>query len=684
MSGIYEDGVGDPAATPTAALQPEGDAVELVVPEYTAAPAGAEPPEGFPSADQPRGPRLAIAGRSLTIADAVGLSIVGLLAALLVVVAALSFSGSAAPEVSAPVPYVLEPVEATVAQGVLRGRVRPGTTPVAEFKGVPFAAPPTGAARWRPPQPAPAWEGVRDAGHFEHNCIQDPNMYMGWAQPASTQSEDCLYLNIYAPAATLAEPTAKLPVMLWIFGGGFKGGGGNETRLNGTWDVALTEGKLVVVTFSYRLGIFGFLASAELAARDPTGGTGGYGILDQRAAMRWVHENVAAFGGDPQRVLIVGQSAGADSVSQHLVRPASWRYFSAAGLLSGAFYEGAHATTVASQEPSYRAVLDNLSCADAACLEAASTADVLAANAAVTDRHGTVHARFGPTVDGADLTANGVVLAAAGKLAPVPIFVGSTREDLGFARFGAQLPPLPAGRPAPAPAPKCPSAVLDTGDGLSCSETDFSAWGTSMGFEGEILQQFVDVYRDEAGLENGSPPTPAGATSWYWAIKQAGADAWGTCPARRLARWAQAAGQRAYWYYWTYIPDGPNGGTAHHACEQPFVFHVLDESAAELAEDAGHYHINRASALEVDFSHAIVGLYASMADVGDPNGSPYSTAPWPYYPTVWPTYDQQSSRAALLFDGQRSPASADQLRAAKCDFWDDRFLEAAGAAAGTG
>ena len=105
---------------------------------------------------------------------------------------------------------------------------------------------------------------------------------------------------------------------------------------------------------------------------------------------------------------------------------------------------------------------------------------------------------------------------------------------------------------------------------------------------------------------------------------------------------------------------------------------------SELAEDAGHYHINRASALEVDFSRAIVGLYASMADVGDPNGSLNSTAPWPYYPTVWPTYDQQSSRAALLFDGQRSPASADQLRAAKCDFWDNRFLEAAGAAAGTG
>ena len=128
-------------------------------------------------------------------------------------------------------------------------------------------------------------------------------------------------MNIYAPATKPAKP---VPVLFWIYGGGFQGGGGNETRLNGTWDVALTNGEIIVVTSNYRLGIFGFLASDNLRSRDTAGGTGNYGILDQRAAMEWTHENIAAFGGDPSRVFIVGQSAGANSVSNHMVRPKSW------------------------------------------------------------------------------------------------------------------------------------------------------------------------------------------------------------------------------------------------------------------------------------------------------------------------------------------------------------------------
>ena len=126
-----------------------------------------------------------------------------------------------------------------VVQGRLQGVLAPDGLTVA-FKGIPYAAPPLGDLRFRSPQTPAAWSGVRDASAFKHNCMQG-SMNMGWPQPLSTQSEDCLYLNVYAPAV---KPQKPVPVLFWIFGGGFQGGGGNETRLNGTWDVALTKGEV--------------------------------------------------------------------------------------------------------------------------------------------------------------------------------------------------------------------------------------------------------------------------------------------------------------------------------------------------------------------------------------------------------------------------------------------------------
>eukprot|EP01043_Picozoa_sp_COSAG02_P073108 COSAG02_NODE_14072_length_1313_cov_2.866557_1_plen_254_part_00 len=217
-------------------------------------------------------------------------------------------------------------------QGLVRGSVRGGDADgVAEFKGIPFALPPTGAAgRFRPPRtPAQSWTGVRDATQFRPNCLSD-----GFGRdPAGIGDEDCLYLNVYCPASRPAKP---LPVLFWIHGGGFQGGGANDTTLNGTWDVALSRNELIVVTSNYRLNIWGWLASDHLRARDVVqNSTGNYGIQDNRAAMLWTRENIAAFGGDPSRVFIVGQSAGSALVSCHLTRRQSWPYFSAAGLESG-------------------------------------------------------------------------------------------------------------------------------------------------------------------------------------------------------------------------------------------------------------------------------------------------------------------------------------------------------------
>ena len=173
------------------------------------------------------------------------------------------------------------------------GRVRGvATTRHRYFKGIPFAAPPVRENRWRAPQPVRPWApAVLDATEYGHNCLQHPEATaMGWPQPLSTLSEDCLTLNVFTGPPTTARGRAAAPVLFWIYGGGFQGGGG-KTRLNGTWDAALLAGELVVVTSNYRLGVFGFAASEALAERerrteDGCGrtncSTGNYGILDQR------------------------------------------------------------------------------------------------------------------------------------------------------------------------------------------------------------------------------------------------------------------------------------------------------------------------------------------------------------------------------------------------------------------
>ena len=199
------------------------------------------------------------------------------------------------------------------------------------FRGIPYAAPPLGHLRWRPPAPVTPWQEELDATSYRHNCLQGPDFDP--AQPRATLSEDCLYLNLWTPPN--ANSSSQLPVMVWMHGGGYQGGGANESRLNGTWDASLYN--MIVVTTNYRLNIFGFLASQSLRERDPAGSTGNYGILDQRAALRWVQDNIASFGGDPTRVLLAGESAGGASVYNHLVRPNSWGLFSRAAAESGAY-----------------------------------------------------------------------------------------------------------------------------------------------------------------------------------------------------------------------------------------------------------------------------------------------------------------------------------------------------------
>ncbi|HXS73696.1 MAG TPA: carboxylesterase family protein [Rhodanobacteraceae bacterium] len=212
--------------------------------------------------------------------------------------------------------------------GLVQG-IQEGDTAV--YRSLPFAAPPVGGLRWQAPQPVKAWSGVKLLDHFSPRCMQH-RMYPDNAA-AEPMSEDCLYLNLWVPPHS---PLKKLPVMVWIYGGGLDGGSGSTPLYAG--DV-LARRDVIVVTFNYRLGVFGFFAHPELARESATHTTGNYGLLDQVAALRWVHRNIAAFGGDPSQVTIFGQSSGSISVSALSVSPITKGLFKYAIGESGGLFE---------------------------------------------------------------------------------------------------------------------------------------------------------------------------------------------------------------------------------------------------------------------------------------------------------------------------------------------------------
>ena len=198
----------------------------------------------------------------------------------------------------------------TIETGQLRGARVDG---VLAFRGVPYAQPPVGALRWRAPQPAAVWDGVRSATDYGASCAQPRTATFSLSM--DSLSEDCLTLNVWTPGL---QPTAAMPVMVWIHGGGFSAGSGNLPQLNGT---AIPRQGVVVVTINYRLAMFGFLAHPAFATGGETAGN--YGLLDAVAALQWVQRNIHAFGGDPARVTIFGESAGADMVNYLMVSPAA-------------------------------------------------------------------------------------------------------------------------------------------------------------------------------------------------------------------------------------------------------------------------------------------------------------------------------------------------------------------------
>jgi para-nitrobenzyl esterase len=333
-----------------------------------------------------------------------------------------------APAIAAAAPVV------SVATGKLDGVA---SADIESFKGIPFAAPPVGELRWRAPQPAAAWEGVRSAAAFGHDCMQQP--FAGDDAPlTTTPAEDCLYLNVWRPAHAQGK---KLPVLVWIYGGGFVNGGSSPDIYQGS---QFARDGIVYVSFNYRVGRFGFFGFPELSRQDADRGLlGNYGYMDQLAALKWVQANIAAFGGDPAQVTIFGESAGGASVNFLLTSPLSQGLFARVIVQSDGAGRGSRIgmrdlhrdrTNLPSSETLGLRFAERMGIAgkgaDALAALRALPADKVTDGlnlAAWSDDAG------GPMIDGQLVAGEAWALHAAGRQAKVPLMIGATSDDVGNA-----------------------------------------------------------------------------------------------------------------------------------------------------------------------------------------------------------------------------------------------------------
>ncbi|MEZ5070450.1 MAG: carboxylesterase family protein [Bacteroidales bacterium] len=323
--------------------------------------------------------------------------------------------------------HLIDPV-VTTAAGQVEGLPNAEGT-VTSFKGIPYAAPPVGEFRWKEPQPPLPWEGVRDASEFCASCIQvKQGSRLPWSEEFMVQndiSEDCLFLNIWTPAETADD---KLAVLVYIHGGGFVEGSGAIVTYDGE---ELAKKGIVVVTINYRLGVLGFLVHPELTAESPNQAAGNYGLLDQIAALHWIRENIAAFGGDPGRVTIAGQSAGAMSVQALTASPLAKGLFHGAITQSGTSYRGFSLMTTMEE-----AERRGLEYAGAKGVDGLAGLRGLSAEEILKPVEGQAGmGRFSTVIDGYVLTDDYRSVFAQGKQNDTPFLTGMNRDEL---RYGGE------------------------------------------------------------------------------------------------------------------------------------------------------------------------------------------------------------------------------------------------------
>jgi para-nitrobenzyl esterase len=313
--------------------------------------------------------------------------------------------------------------------GIVEGEgMRPSGVRI--FRGIPYAVPPVGPLRWKPPAPTSKWAGVRKAERFGPRCMQEA-VFGDMSFRSSGMSEDCLYLNVWTPAHSPAE---RLPVLVYFYGGGFVAGDGSEPRYDGE---SMARRGIVMVTMSYRLGVFGFLAHPGLSQETSYRGSGNYGLLDQVAALRWVHDNIAAFGGDPAHITVGGESAGSVSASALMASPLSRDLIAGAMGESGSILGALSAVPLAAGEATGRKF--------AAQVGAKSIADLRAipAERLLADAGKFGAFAFDRTVDGYLFPKPPAAIYAAGEQAHVPLLAGSNSEEMtASAVLGSEPPTL--------------------------------------------------------------------------------------------------------------------------------------------------------------------------------------------------------------------------------------------------
>ncbi len=441
-------------------------------------------------------------------------------------------------------------------QGAAEGDVR-------VWKGVPYAAPPVGPLRWRAPRPPAAWREARTALRFGPDAPQAPNA--GSRAPA--MAEDCLYLNIWAPAE--AAP-GSMPVMVWLHGGGFVGGSGADARCDGA---QLARHGVVVVSFNYRVGLLGYLAHPALSAETPQGSSGNYGLLDQIAALRWVQAHIAAFGGNPRQVTAFGVSAGSASIAAMLAMP------SAGGLFQRAILHSPGTARPLASLAEAEAAGAALG-ADLAALRALPVEQLLAAAARLNPpvRSLTAPRLLRPIRDGWLLPEDERTAFLAGRLHRMPLIVGTNLDEGSLLTRSWPLADAAAAR-----------ALIEADFGPAAAEA-LRWWGP--GPDGEA--------------RNG--------------IAQAFADTQFNHGARLLLRAMSAQGSACWRYLFRRCRPGRSDGP-HHAEEVGYVFGRLDapgRAGPEPFDDT-----DRA------LSQAMMKAWVAFAGQADPNvdGLPY----WPRY-----------------------------------------------------
>lgn len=445
-----------------------------------------------------------------------------------------------------------------VVEGALLGRETQG---VQAFRAIPYAAPPVDARRWRAPGPAQAWTGDREAGAPGAICIQPPANGDPGVGPLP-MSEDCLTLDVWTPA----RAAGPLPVMIWIHGGGYNNGSGTAALYDGA---NLARRGVVVVTINYRLGRLGFFDHPALAAeRGADEPAGNYGVMDQIAALEWVRDNIAVFGGDPAQVTIFGESAGGAAVTQLMVAPDARGLFHRAVVQSGL---GRQRSTQLDEDRPGRPSAQSLGLAFARSAGAGTNATADALRAIPAERLLTPMPAFysdNLIVDGQVVPEDVVEAFAAGRQAPVPLIIGTNSAEFWWIR------PSDAG------------AYGRTDDPMSDAEYEAlrAAYGGQDGYDAHVVS---DLIFNE--------------------------------PARSLARRHAGAGHPTFLYRFDVVPESnpePSGG-ATHASERPYVFDNLHTVGRPMSErDA------RAATAMADY-------WTAFARAGDPNGGDHPA--WPEF-----------------------------------------------------